>query len=201
MKILVIEDESELRQLICNTLKKDNYVIEYAADFKSALSKINDYDYECIVLDIMLPGGSGLDILSYIRGQKIDVGILIISAKDSVEDKVIGLDLGADDYLAKPFHLSELTARIKSIIRRRDGNTIMSISLGNVEMWPDSHHFKVDGKDVDLNKKEFALLYYFLINKNRVVNKLSLIESVWGDNIDQADNYDFIYSQDRKSVV
>ena len=195
MKILVIEDEADLRNLICETLKKDKFVVESAEDYNSALEKINDYDYDCVVLDIMLPGGSGLDILSYIRDEKKQVSVLIVSAKDSVDDKVKGLDLGADDYLAKPFHLSELSARIKSILRRREGNTQMSLSFGNVEMWPDAHRLTVKGEDVELNKKEFSLLYYFLSNPERVVNKLTLIESVWGDNIDQADNFDFIYSQ------
>ena len=104
-------------------------------------------------------------------------------------------DLGADDYLAKPFHLSELTARVKSILRRKEGDTKMSLCMGNVEMWPDSHKIAVNNTSLELNKKEFSLLYYFLSNQNRVVNKVSLIESVWGDNIDQADNFDFIYSQ------
>lgn len=195
MKILVIEDETELRKMIYDSLSKDKFVIETAADYKSAMQKVNDYDYDCILLDIMLPGGSGLEILKYIRSKNILTSVLIISAKDSVDDKVNGLDLGADDYLAKPFHLSELTARVKSILRRKEGDTKMSLCMGNVEMWPDSHKIAVNNTSLELNKKEFSLLYYFLSNQNRVVNKVSLIESVWGDNIDQADNFDFIYSQ------
>lgn len=195
MKILVIEDETELRKMIYDSLSKDKFVIETAADYKSAMQKVNDYDYDCILLDIMLPGGSGLEILKYIRSKNILTSVLIISAKDSVDDKVNGLDLGADDYLAKPFHLSELTARVKSILRRKEGDTKMSLCMGNVEMWPDSHKIAVNNTSLELNKKEFSLLYYFLSNQNRVVNKVSLIESVWGDNIDQAYNFDFIYSQ------
>ena len=178
MKILVIEDETELRKMIYDSLSKDKFVIETAADYKSAMQKVNDYDYDCILLDIMLPGGSGLEILKYIRSKNILTSVLIISAKDSVDDKVNGLDLGADDYLAKPFHLSELTARVKSILRRKEGDTKMSLCMGNVEMWPDSHKIAVNNTSLELNKKEFSLLYYFLSNQNRVVNKVSLIESV-----------------------
>ncbi len=195
MKILVIEDEKDLRDMILESLRREKFVVEYAPDFHTAMEKINDYDYDCILLDIMLPGGSGLSVLEELKRLHKKESVLIISAKDSLDDKVTGLELGADDYLAKPFHLAELNARVKSLLRRRlaDGDT--NIVLNNVVLLPEIHQVKVAGEDLILNRKEFDLLYYFMVNPNRVISKLSLAESVWGDNIDQADNLDFIYSQ------
>jgi len=195
MKILIIEDEKELREAIQTSLVKEKFIVETAGDFDSALSKINDYEYDCILLDIMLPGGSGLDLLKELKALHRTDSVLIISAKDSLDDKVYGLDIGADDYLTKPFHLAELNARIKSIIRRKQTQGELSVVIGNVVLWPDKREVEVGGKPLALNRKEFDLFYYFMTNPNRVINKLSLVESVWGDNIDQADSLDFIYSQ------
>lgn len=161
----------------------------------SALDKVNDYDYDCILLDIMLPGGSGLDLLRELKRLHRSDSVLIISAKDSLDDKVEGLELGADDYLTKPFHLAELNARVKSVIRRRQAKGDVSITVGNLLLYPDKRQVEVGGVPLQLNRKEFDLLYYFIVNPNRVINKMSLAESVWGDNIDQADSLDFIYSQ------
>ena len=137
MKILIVEDDASLREIIQRSLEKERYVVESAADFLSALDKIEVYDYDCILVDIMLPGGSGLEVLQRIKELRKKENIIIISAKDSLEDKVAGLELGADDYLAKPFHLAELTARIRSVLRRkhRDGEAV--IELGNVRLFPD----------------------------------------------------------------
>ena len=159
------------------------------------MEKINDYDYDCILLDIMLPGGSGLSLLEELKKMRKKESVIIISAKDSLEDKVAGLDLGADDYLAKPFHLAELNARVKSLLRRRQANGDTSIVLNNLVLYPDKRTAFVDDVELLLNRKEFDLLYYFASNPNRLMNKTSLAESVWGDNIDQADSLDFIYSQ------
>ena len=195
MKILIVEDEQELRETIRTSLLKEMFVVETAADYFSALDKINDYDYDCILLDIMLPGGSGLDLLRELKRLHRSDSVLIISAKDSLDDKVEGLELGADDYLTKPFHLAELNARVKSLIRRRQVQGDVTVTVGNLLLYPDKRQAEIEGVHLRLNRKEFDLLYYFVVNPNRVINKMSLAESVWGDNIDQADSLDFIYSQ------
>ena len=195
MKILIIEDEKDLREVMTRSLEKERFVVETAAEYSTALQKINDYDYDCILLDIMLPGGSGLSILEELKKLKKRESVIIVSAKDSIEDKVTGLDLGADDYLTKPFHLAELHARVKSVIRRHqtDGNT--EIEIENLTVRTDDHTVFINGEELKLNRKEFDLLYYFVTNPNRLINKTTLAEAVWGDNIDQADSLDFIYSQ------
>jgi DNA-binding response OmpR family regulator len=195
MKILVVEDEPELRETIRTSLIKEKFVVETATDYNTGIMKINDYDYDCILLDIMLPGGSGLDLLKELKQLRRSDSVLIISAKDSLEDKIRGLDLGADDYLTKPFHLAELNARVKSIIRRRQVQGDISVGLGNLALWPDKREVTVGGNSLQLNRKEYDLLYYFVANPNRLIHKMSLAEAVWGDHIDQADSLDFIYSQ------
>lgn len=195
MKILLIEDEPELAEVIRASLEKELYLVELAEDFESAIEKVSLYEYDCILLDIMLPGGSGLDILEELKKSKIDGNVIIISAKDSLDDKLVGLELGADDYLTKPFHIAELNARIKAVFRRKNlsgGNTIVT---GNTVLDLNEREFKVDGSPFPLNRKEFDILNYFLVNKNRLITKNALAEHVWGDHIDQADNFDFIYYQ------
>ncbi|MCT1525007.1 response regulator transcription factor [Sphingobacterium hotanense] len=195
MKILIIEDELALSQTVEEFLKSENFLTETAHDFHAGLEKALTYDYDCVLLDIMLPGGSGLDILMALKEQHKKQPVLILSAKDSVEDKVLGLEIGADDYLAKPFHLAELLARVKSIIRRnaRDGEKLLQYK--NVTLNPDNRQVLVDGKEMVLNRKEYDLFYYFMLRPNKLMEKTSLIESVWGDSSDQADSLDFIYSQ------
>ena len=177
MKILVVEDENALREVIVRSLEKERYVVESASSFREASLKINDYDYDCIVLDIMLPGGSGLTLLKELRALRKKDSIIIISAKDSIEDKVT------------------LNARIKSVIRRKQQDGELQLSLANLTIYPDKHSVYINGKEIVLNRKEFDLLYYFISNPNRLISKATLAESVWGDYIDQADNFDFIYSQ------
>ena len=166
-----------------------------AADFNSALCKIEDYDYDCVLLDIMLPDGNGLNLLERLKAMHKRENVIIISAKDSLEDKVLGLELGADDYLPKPFHLAELNARIKSVIRRQHHDGEVDIRLGNIRILPDKYQVLIDEKEVELNRKEYDILLYFINRPGRLVNKNTLAESVWGDHIDQVDNFDFIYAQ------
>ncbi|MCM1312738.1 MAG: response regulator transcription factor [Bacteroides sp.] len=195
MKILIVEDEPSLRELIQRALKKERYVTEEADCYAAALQKIEIYDYDCVLLDIMLPDGSGLKLLERLKEMRKRENVIIISAKDSLEDKILGLELGADDYLPKPFHIAELTARVKSVLRRkhRDGDT--SIRLGNVCIMPETFQVTVAGTAVELKRKEYDILHYFMNRPNRMIDKSTLAESVWGDHIDQVDNFDFIYAQ------
>lgn len=195
MKLLVIEDDADLREIITQSLEKERYVVSQAADYHAALCKIEDYDYDCILLDIMLPGGSGLDLLAELKASGKQTCVIILSAKDALEDKVKGLDLGADDYLPKPFHLAELHARIKSLLRRNQRGGERKVCFGNIEINPDHYRVTVAGKDMPLNRKEYDILLYFMTRPGRLVNKNTLAESVWGDHIDQVDNFDFIYAQ------
>lgn len=195
MKILIVEDDPSLREIIRITLEKERYVVEEAPDFRTAINRTADYEYDCILLDIMLPDGSGLELLEEWKKQQKKENVIIISAKDSLEDKVQGLNLGADDYLPKPFHLVELTARVRSVIRRHQREGGRYIEYGNVRIDPDKYRVTVEGKETELNRKEYDILLYFLQRPERVVNKMTLAEAVWGDHIDQADNFDFIYAQ------
>ncbi len=195
MKILIVEDEPSLREIMTQFLEKERYVVETAATFREAFEKVSLYDYDCILLDIMLPDGDGLTLLRELKKLHKQENVIIISAKDSVDDKIEGLETGADDYLAKPFHLSELNARIKSLIRRNRNQGEIFIGLGNVKVVPDKFVVYVNDKPLELNRKEYDILNYFIARPNRLVEKTTLAEAVWGDHIDQADNYDFIYAQ------
>lgn len=195
MKVLIIEDEADLRQIIGESLLRENFVVEYARDFNAALEKSTSYDYDCILLDIGLPGGSGLDILRTLKKENKMSNVIIISAKDSLDDKLEGLDLGADDYLPKPFHVAELNARIRSVLRRKNFDGGNTASLGNLTINFLDRTASVENEELVLNRKEFDTLAYFMMNKNRLVNKSSLAEHVWGDYIDRVDDFEFIYSQ------
>ncbi|EDU99186.1 response regulator transcription factor [Phocaeicola coprocola DSM 17136] len=195
MKILIVEDDNDLREITTHSLEKERYVVSQAPDYRTALQKIEDYDYDCILLDIMLPDGNGLDLLAELHALGKHTNVIILSAKASLEDKVNGLDLGADDYLPKPFHLAELHARIKSLLRRKLREGERKLQVGNVELFPDDFRVMVQGKEIELNRKEYDILNYFMSRPGRLVNKNTLAESVWGDHIDQVDNFDFIYAQ------
>ena len=195
MKILLIEDEPALAKAICTYLMQEEYLCEMANDFETASLKVNLYQYDCILVDITLPDGSGLDIIRDLKKQQSQAGILVISAKDSLDDKVLGLDLGADDYLTKPFHLQELNARIKSIIRRRNAEGNQQIHFQDIKLIPDDKEVWINEHQLDLTRKEYDILYYFITNPRRVISKENVAEHVWGDYIDTADSYDFIYSQ------
>lgn len=195
MKILIVEDEVDILNSVREFLEREQYLVETAQNYDEALDKVLLYRYDCILLDVMLPGGSGLDILRKMSDRGVKQPVLILSAKGSVEDKVAGLEIGADDYLAKPFHFSELLARVKSIIRRNIQNGDQSIRYKNVQLNPDNREVKVEGKIVPLNRKEYDVLYYFMLRPNKLFEKTAIAENVWGDHADQADNLDFIYSQ------
>lgn len=195
MKILVIEDEASMQEIIKETLEKEKYLVESATTHDSALDKIISFDYDCILLDITLPDGSGLEILSELKKLDKTSNVIIISAKNSIDDKVAGLNLGADDYLIKPFHIAELTARVKSILRRKTLGGKNELVINNVKVLFDDRIAIVNNEALSLNRKEFDVLAYFMVNKNRLVNKTSLAEHVWGDFTDESDDFEFIYSQ------
>jgi DNA-binding response OmpR family regulator len=194
MKILIIEDEYELSSSILSYLAGQQYVCELATDFQQALSKISAYQYDCILLDLMLPGGSGLMILEALKAQNKEEGVIIISAKNALEDKIAGLQLGADDYLAKPFHLSELSARIFSVIRRRSFANANVIEQGELKVNLPAKTVTIHGIAVALTKKEFDLLLFFIGNPGKVISKSAIAEHLSGDLADMLDNHDFIYA-------
>ena len=173
MKILIVEDEPSLREIMYRALVQEHYVVETAATYADADAKVAGYSYDCILLDIMLPDGNGLRLLEHIKELRKRENVIIISARNSLEDKVLGLEQGADDYLPKPFHTAELLARIRSVLRR----------------------VEVEGRELALLKKEFDILLYFMQRPNHLVDKAVLAEAVWGDHADDADNFHFVYAQ------
>ncbi|HEK21851.1 response regulator transcription factor [Mucilaginibacter sp. 44-25] len=194
MKILVIEDEPGLRDGIQQYFAGGGNVCEVVADYASALQKINIYRYDCIVLDITLPDGSGLDILENLKINNYPDGVLIVSAKNSLDDRLNGLDMGADDYLVKPFHLSELKARVMSIVRRKSFDGSRTVAFNEIKIDLTSQQVIVHDSTLKLTKKEYALLLYFIANKAKVISKNAIAEHLWGDAVDLCDNFDFLYS-------
>ncbi len=195
MKILIIEDERSLQELMTTALKQEGYVVENAMDFRTAMDKLAGYNYDCVLLDINLPDGCGLEILEYVKKTANKLNVIIISARDSIDDKVRGLELGADDYLAKPFHIVELIARIRSVARRTHNEGELAYRAGNVVLEEASRKLTVDGRPVELLKKEFDILKYFLMRPGHTVDKAVLAEAVWGDHADQSDDFQYVYAQ------
>ncbi|MBQ6988520.1 MAG: response regulator transcription factor [Alistipes sp.] len=195
MKILIVEDDASLSEIIHRALVAEGYVVETASTFFEADSKLAGYSYDCILLDVMLPDGSGLHLLEHLRALGKRENVIIISARDSVEDKVAGLEFGADDYLPKPFHTAELLARVKSVLRRGRTAGELSISLGNVVLKPENRVVTIGGKELPLLKKEFEILLYFMQRPSHVIDKAVLAEAVWGDYADDSDNFQFVYAQ------
>lgn len=193
MKLLLIEDHPDLHRSIKLYLEQEGYLVESAVDYAKGCEKSEDYDYDCILIDITLPKGNGLDIVKKLKQRNSRAGIIIISAKNSAEDKITGLDLGADDYLAKPFDLAELNSRIRAIIRRRNFEGHQSIVINEITILPDQHLVKINNEPVYLTTKEYNLLLFLIMNKNRVVSKNTIAEHLWGDNSDQLDSHDFVY--------
>jgi len=193
MKVLIAEDEIELQQSILAFLCSDNNICEYASDYSEALYKISLYEYDIAIIDINLITGSGLDLIKFLKKERKKTGIIVISANSSLEDKLVGLDLGADDYLTKPFHLAELYSRMKSIIRRSKFGGDCKIIFNEIEINTDSRSIYISQNLVLLTKKEYDLLLFFIINKEKVLSKESIAEHLWGDHSDLLDNFDFIY--------
>jgi len=194
MKVLIVEDEIDLINSIAAYLKQESFVCESVMNYSEATEKIYLYNFDVIVVDITLPDGNGLELIKELKKTQSKAGIIIISARNSLDDKVSGLEIGADDYLTKPFHLSELNARIKSLIRRRNFEGNNEIELNELKVNPGEFNVRVNGKLLMLTKKEYDLLLFFLVNKNRVISKESIAEHLWGDNIDMVDSFDFLYS-------
>lgn len=194
MKVLLIEDEKALAKSIQQYLQDEGILCEWVSSFEEAWMRSGVYEYDCILVDITLPGGSGLEIVQKLKRDQIAAGIIIISARDKLDDKIHGLELGADDYLAKPFHLSELNARIKALVRRKEYGGNKQVGFGEVTIFPEERRVEVNGKELTLTKSELELLLYFLVNRNRVLSKESIAEHLLGDSADSMDNFDFLYS-------
>jgi DNA-binding response OmpR family regulator len=194
MKVLIIEDEKHLSESIISYLKQENFICDAAAGYAAAIEKIESFDYDCILLDINLPGGSGLDILKQLKQNKKMDGVLIISARNALEDRITGLQLGADDYLPKPFHLSELVARITAIIRRRNSSGNNLLQFNEIVIDTLARTVLVNSKLLELTRKEYQLLLYFAYNKGRVISKNAIAAHLWGDEMEGAGNFDFIYT-------
>ncbi|MCC6288494.1 MAG: response regulator transcription factor [Chitinophagaceae bacterium] len=194
MKLLVIEDEHSLLQSILEYFTQEDFRCEGVATYSDAIKRIDYFDYDCIILDINLPDGSGLKLLEDLRKSKKDDGVIIISARDSLDDKIVGLNYGADDYLTKPFHLSELNARIKALIRRKYTKGVDILEVGNLKVNLSSRTVTYNDRSVALTKNEYDLLAYLLNNKNRVVDKQAIAEHIYGDQTDNMPSFDFVYS-------
>lgn len=194
MKILVIEDNLELLHDIKDFLEQEGNVCEIAPNFETAYMKVGIFPYDILVVDITLPDGNGLDIIKEVKRENIDVGIIIISAKNALEDKIKGLDLGADDYLTKPFYLSELNARVNALYRRKAHRGNKEVIFHEILIKPDRYEVFIQGQPLNLTKKEFDILQFFIANKNRLLTKEAIAEHLWGDHTEMADSFKFIYT-------
>ena len=194
MKILIVEDEKQLLDSMLIFLKESGMVCDSAETLSEASEKADLYEYDCVVLDIGLPDGSGLKVINILQQKQNQTGIVILSAKNSLDDRLLGLNFGADDYVTKPFYMPELVARIKSVVRRRSFQGKNEIIFNEIRIVPDEMIMYVKDKLISLTKKEHELLLYFLSNVNKVLTKESIAEHLWGDHADMADSFDFIYS-------
>jgi len=195
MKILVIEDEQDLLNSISNYLDKDQFLCEYALDLKSARLRLSVEGFNCFIVDTDLPDGSGLELVKEIRKENSEAFILIISERNSIKDKVEGLNSGADDYLPKPIALPELHARLNAVLRRYKPSPHAPLEVNEIRMKTDTYEVFVHNKEVTLTKKEYDLLLFFITNKNRVISKLAIVEHLWSNYQDFNESYDFLYAQ------
>ncbi len=194
MKILIVEDELELSESIMTFLKSEGHLCEYALTFDTATDKISLYEYDIILVDLNLPDGNGIQIIRKLKESDFKGGIIITSARDTLDDRITGLNTGADDYLIKPFHLAELNARIKSLSRRVIFKGRQSIIINDLEIKTDEHEVYIKGKLKDFTRKEFELLLFLVTNKDKVLSKESIAEHLWGDYMDSTDSFDFVYA-------
>ena len=194
MKLLLVEDNIRLADDMSQFLVNNGFVVERAKTLYEGMEKISIYKYDLLIVDLGLPDGNGLALIEKIKKNGMDTAILIVTAKNTIEDKVRGLDLGADDYITKPFHKSELNARIRSILRRNKFSGGNFVSMNEIKIDIIAAQTYVKDNPILLTKKEYDLLLYFMYNKNRVLTKENIAEHLWGDHIDQADSFDFIYN-------
>ena len=195
MRLLVAEDDRDLAEVLGVFLERNNFAVEVVGDGRAALDHGLSGVYDGIVLDVMMPAMDGIEVLRRLRDAGVGTPVMMLTAKGATRDRIAGFDAGADDYLPKPFHLAELSARIRSVLRRHRHDGRQSLDAGNVRLWPDSRRVEVAGREVELLRKEYDILHYFMSRPNHTIDKAALAEGVWGDHIDQADNFDFVYAQ------
>ena len=204
MKLLIVEDDRSLSRSINDYLKMEGHICEVALNLKEAVEKASINKYDCIILDIGLPDGNGLDLIKEMKANKMEGGILILSARSDLDDKINGLKIGADDYLTKPFHFAELSARINSIRRRNNFLGMNEISFNEIKVDTEANQVYVNDRALVLTKKEYDLLLFFMANRNRIITKESIVEHLWGDNVILTDSFDFVYTHVknlRKKIV
>jgi DNA-binding response OmpR family regulator len=194
VKLLIVEDDRSLCAAINDYLKMEGHICEIAQNYRQAIFKAGDNRYDCIILDIGLPDGSGLDIIRELKANKLSDGILILSARSSLDDKLTGLKIGADDYLTKPFHFAEMSARINSIYRRNNLLGLNEISFDEIKINTSDNQAYVNNNPLNLTRKEYDLLLFFVTNRNRIITKESIVEHLWGDEVILTDSFDFVYT-------
>jgi DNA-binding response OmpR family regulator len=194
MKILLVEDEPALQQAVHTYLEGEGYIVSTADTYPQAAQKVNDYDYDCVVVDLMLPGGNGFELVRDLKKNGSTAGIIVVTARDTLSDKLTGLDLGADDYLTKPFHLPELNARIRSVLRRRLFGGHEQMTVGELVLMPSQQRVRIQDTDLKLTTKEYELLLFLITNADRLLSKSAIVEHVWGDTMDGVDSHEFLYT-------
>jgi DNA-binding response OmpR family regulator len=194
LKLLIIEDEQGLRENISAYFSEDGNVCEWSSDLSTAIDKLSNYDYDCVLLDIGLPDGDGFAILDYLKDNQKNEAVVIISARNSLDDKIKGLNIGADDYLTKPFHLAELKARVSSIYRRKAANSNNNLVFNEITINLLGRTVEINNLPLSVTRKEYEMLLYFIVNTGKVISKNAIAEHLWGDEMDMHDNFDFIYT-------